>query len=80
MKIAMLSSIAWRTPPDHYGPWELVTSLLTEELVKNGLDVTLFATANSRTNAKLIAVCPRGYEEDKNIDPKVWESLHISLC
>lgn len=80
MKIAMLSPIAWRTPPTHYGPWELVTSLLVEELVKNGVDVTLFATANSRTNATLQAVCPRGYEEDKNIDPKVWECMHISEC
>lgn len=80
MKIAMLSPIAWRTPPVNYGPWELVTSLLTEELVKNGIDVTLFATANSITSAKLHAICPRGYEEDKNINPKVWECLHISEC
>lgn len=80
MKIAMMSPVAWRTPPIHYGPWELVTSLLTEELVKNGLDVTLFATANSVTAAKLQAVCPAGYEEDKNIDAKVSECLHISEC
>ena len=33
MKIAMLSPIAWRTPPRHYGPWENVVSLLTEGLV-----------------------------------------------
>lgn len=80
MKIAMLAPIAWRTPPVHYGPWELVTSLLTEELVKNGIDVTLFATADSITAATLRSVCPKGYEEDKSIDPKVWECLHISNC
>ena len=80
MKIAMLSPIAWRTPPVHYGPWELVTSLLTEELVKNGVDVTLFATGDSITQGKLTAVTPRGYEEDRSIDPKVWECLHISEC
>ena len=40
----MLAPIAWRTPPRHYGPWELVTSLLTEALVARGVDVTLFAT------------------------------------
>lgn len=80
MKIAMLSPIAWRTPPVHYGPWELVTSLLTEELVKNGVDVTLFATADSKTQGKLHAVSARGYEEDRSIDPKVWECLHISEC
>lgn len=80
MKVAMLAPIAWRTPPVHYGPWELVTSLLTEELVKNGIEVTLFATANSRTKAALQAVCPRGYEEDKSLNAKVWECLHISAC
>ncbi|MBE8721348.1 glycosyltransferase family 4 protein [Sphingobacterium pedocola] len=80
MKIAMLSPIAWRTPPVHYGPWEQVTSLLTEELIKNGVEVTLFATGNSITEATLQAVCPTGYEEDKGIDAKVWECLHISEC
>lgn len=80
MKIAMLAPIAWRTPPVHYGPWELVTSLLTEELVKNGIDVTLFATANSITNAKLKSVSPMGYEENIDIDAKVTECLHISEC
>ncbi len=80
MKVAMLSPIAWRTPPVHYGPWELVTSLLTEELVRHGLDVTLFATANSLTGAKLRGVSPKGYEEDRSIDAKVWECMHISEC
>ncbi len=78
MRIAMLSPIAWRTPPRRYGPWENVVSLLTEGLVERGFDVTLFATADSQTKAKLVAVCPRGYEEDKTILPKVWEALHIS--
>lgn len=78
MKIAMLSPIAWRTPPRHYGPWEYVVSLLTEGLVREGVDVTLFATLDSQTNGKLLGVCPTGYEEDKSLDPKVWECLHIS--
>ena len=78
MKIALLSPIAWRTPPRAYGPWEQVVSLLAEGLVERGLNVTLFATADSRTRARLHAVCPRPYGEDKSIDPKVWECLHIS--
>jgi glycosyltransferase involved in cell wall biosynthesis len=78
MRIAMLSPIAWRTPPRHYGPWESVTSLLTEGLVSRGFDVTLFATGDSQTSGKLHAVCARGYEEDRSIIPKVWECLHIS--
>lgn len=78
MRVGMISPIAWRTPPRHYGPWESVVSLLTEGLVARGVDVTLFATADSETRGKLVAVCPRGYEEDPSIDPKVWECLHIS--
>jgi glycosyltransferase involved in cell wall biosynthesis len=78
MRIAMLSPIAWRTPPRHYGPWESVVSLLTEGLVSRGYTVTLFATGDSETSGKLHAVCARGYEEDPAIMPKVWECLHIS--
>jgi len=78
MKIALISPIAWRTPPIHYGPWENIASLICEGLVKRGIDVTLFATKDSITSGKLVAVCERGYEEDKTIVPKVWECLHIS--
>jgi glycosyltransferase involved in cell wall biosynthesis len=78
MRIAMLAPIAWRTPPRHYGPWESVVSLLTEGLVTRGVDVTLFATQDSHTAGRLVGVCPRGYEEDAEILPKVWECLHIS--
>ena len=78
MKVAILSPIAWRTPPRHYGPWERVVSLLTEGLVKENIDVTLYATKDSVTKAKLRGICERPYEEDRSIDPKVWECLHIS--
>ncbi len=78
MKIAILSPIAWRTPPRHYGPWERVVSLLTEGLVREKVDVTLFATGDSITEAKLRSICPAPYEEDKTLEPKVWECLHIS--
>ena len=74
----MLAPIAWRTPPRHYGPWELVTSLLTEALVARGVDVTLFATLDSVTAGKLEGVAPRGYSEDDSLDPKVWEALHVA--
>jgi len=78
LRLAMLSPIAWRTPPRHYGPWERVVSLLTEGLVARGVDVTLFATADSETGARLHAVCPKGYEEAAELNPKVWECLHIA--
>ena len=78
MRIAVLGPIAWRVPPRHYGPWELFTSLLTEGLVSRGHDVTLFATGDSETSARLCSVIPRGWSEDPSIDPKVAECLHIS--
>lgn len=78
MKIAIISPIAWRTPPRHYGPWERVVSLLAEGLVKEKIDVTLYATGDSLTSAKLRGVCKAPYEEDRTLDAKVWESLHIS--
>ena len=78
MRIAMLAPISWRTPPRHYGPWELVTSLLTEALVARGIDITLFATQDSQTAGTLAGVCPRPYSEDPAIEAKVWEMLHIA--
>lgn len=77
MRIAMLAPISWRTPPRHYGPWELVTSLLTEALVAKGVNVTLFATADSATAGTLAAVVPTGYSEDRSLDAKVMEMLHV---
>ncbi|MDT4937402.1 MAG: hypothetical protein QOG80_1073 [Pseudonocardiales bacterium] len=74
----MLAPIAWRTPPRHYGPWELVTSLLTEGLVARGVDVTLFATLDSVTSARLDGISPHGYAEDPGMDGRIWEALHVS--
>lgn len=78
MRIAMLAPISWRVPPRHYGPWERVVSILTEGLVKRGIEVTLFATADALTSAHLVAICPRPYSEDPSLDAKVWECLHIA--
>ncbi len=78
MRVAMLAPIAWRTPPRHYGPWERVVSILTEGLVSLGVQVTLFATGDSETKARLRWVCQRPYEEDPEVNVKVWECLHIS--
>lgn len=78
MKIAILSSIAWRTPPRKYGPWEQVASNIAEGMTERGLDVTLFASGDSITKGKLASVCELPYAEDSSIDPKVAECLHIS--
>jgi hypothetical protein len=70
MRIAMLSPIAWRTPPRHYGPWESVASLLTEGLVVRRFDAILFATVDSHTEGKLHAVHNSGYGEDNTVNPE----------
>ena len=62
MKIALLSPIAWRTPPRHYGPWENIAGLLAKGLSEIGEDVTLFATSDSRFFRQLgipvYGICP----------------------
>lgn len=78
VRIAVLAPISWRVPPRHYGPWELFASLLTEGLVSRGHHVTLFATGDSETSARLHSAIPRGWSEDPGVNPKVAECLHIS--
>jgi glycosyltransferase involved in cell wall biosynthesis len=80
MKVALLGPVAWRTPPRAYGPWEQVVALLADGLVARGVDVTLFATLDSGTAAKVDGVCPRPYGEDPTLDGRVWEALHIAHC
>src|SRR5882757_5660524 len=77
-RVAILSPVAWRTPPRQYSAWETVAGNIAEGLVDRGWDVTLFATGDSLTRAHLHAVVKRGYEEDRSIDPKVAEYLHIA--
>lgn len=78
LKVAVLSPVAWRTPPRHYGPWEQVAFNMAKGLAGRGHDVTLFATGDSLSPGKLATVVPVGYEEDKTVDAKVAECLHIS--
>jgi glycosyltransferase involved in cell wall biosynthesis len=56
----MLAPLAEPVPPTLYGGTERVVSLITEELVRRGHHVTLFASGDSRTAATLVSVCPRG--------------------
>jgi glycosyltransferase involved in cell wall biosynthesis len=74
-----LAPVAWRTPPVHYGPWEQVAYNIAEGACSYGVDVTLFATADSFCSGKVKSICQKSYEEDKNIDPKVAECMHISF-
>lgn len=69
MRIAQIAPIVERVPPKRYGGTERVVWALTEELVKRGHDVTLFASGDSRTTAKLESVFPRGLREARLKDP-----------
>ena len=64
MKIAQIAPQWLEVPPQAYGGTEYVVSLLTEELVRRGHDVTLFATANSKTKAKLVPIWNKGLFND----------------
>ncbi len=77
MRIGVISSLAHRTPPRDYGPWELVASTLAEGYVARGHEVTLFATQDSCTAGRLVGTLPTGYEEDRTLDAKVGEALHL---
>lgn len=61
-----------------YGPWEQVASNIAEGLTEREIDVTLFATGDSITKGKLDYICEQPYSENTDLDPKVWECLHIS--
>ncbi len=79
MRIAMISPLEMRVPPVAYGGTELVVSLLTEELVKRGHDVTLFASGDSITKAKLVSVCPR-FLRGSNRDGDILNMLNVVSC
>ena len=63
MKIAQIAPIVERVPPKKYGGTERMVHALTEELVRRGHDVTLFASGDSRTSAKLESIYPRSLRE-----------------
>ena len=70
MRIAQVATLNFSVPPKLYGGIERVVSYLTEALVEQGHEVTLFASGDSQTTARLIPVCPRelqlvGNHEDR---------------
>jgi glycosyltransferase involved in cell wall biosynthesis len=81
MRIAHIAPVATTIPPQKSGSVELMTSLLTEGLVAAGHDVTLFATADSKTSARLRAIYPRGYWHDENMWPwEMYEMLNLAAA
>src|SRR5881628_540732 len=81
MRIAHIAPVATTIPPPKSGSVETMTSLLTEGLVARGHDVTLFATADSKTRAKLHAMYPRGYRHDTDMWPwEMYEMLNLAAA
>ena len=66
MRIAQVAPLYESVPPKYYGGTERVVSYLTEELVRQGHQVTLFASGDSETNARLLAACPRSLRLDEH--------------
>jgi glycosyltransferase involved in cell wall biosynthesis len=75
MKIAQVAPLFESVPPQGYGGTERVVSFLTEELVRRGHEVTLFASGDSRTAAKLVAGCPQALRLDKRSVDKMAPQL-----
>jgi glycosyltransferase involved in cell wall biosynthesis len=79
MRIAHVAPVATTVPPPKSGSVETMTSLLTEGLVARGHDVTLFATGDSQTTARLAATYPQGYWHDLNMWPwELYEMLNLA--
>jgi glycosyltransferase involved in cell wall biosynthesis len=79
MRIAHVAPVATTIPPPKSGSVETMTSLLTEGLVARGHDVTLFATGDSDTKARLAATYPQGYWHDLNMWPwELYEMLNLA--
>src|SRR5437763_10431616 len=65
MRIAQVAPLYESVPPKYYGGTERVVSYLTEELVRQGHEVTLFASGDSVTRAELVPVCPQALRLDQ---------------
>jgi glycosyltransferase involved in cell wall biosynthesis len=77
LRLAVLAAIAWPAPPPGYGPWEQVAFDIADGMRRRGLDVTLFATGDSRFEGRLVSVVPVGLNEDPALDGEVFTALHI---
>src|SRR6185503_5288166 len=83
MKIAQIAPIIERVPPKKYGGTERVVHGLTEQLVKRGHEVTLFASGDSITSAKLVSVFPKALREAKIADLyglNIYTLLNIGIA
>jgi glycosyltransferase involved in cell wall biosynthesis len=75
MRIAQIAPLAEAVPPKRYGGTERVISYLTEELVRQGHEVTLFASGDSQTSARLVSCCPQALRLDESVNDPVPHTL-----
>jgi Glycosyltransferase Family 4 len=78
MKIAQIAPLYERVPPTLYGGTERIVSYLTEELMRQGHEVTLFASGDSKTSAKLVRCCDRALRLGLSIrDPLLYHVIML---
>ncbi|PYL56594.1 MAG: glycosyl transferase, partial [Verrucomicrobia bacterium] len=78
MRIAQVAPLYESVPPKYYGGTERVVSYLTEELIRQGHEVTLFASGDSETKARLVAACRRSLRLDEEcIDQMAHQILML---
>ena len=77
LRLAVLAPIAWPVPPPGYGPWEQISYNIAAGMRARGLDVTLYASGNSRFDGGLQSVVPVSLNEDRALDGNVFDAMHI---
>ena len=77
LRLAVLAPIAWPVPPPGYGPWEQISYNIAAGMRARGLDVTLYASGNSRFDGGLKSIVPVSLNEDRALDGNVFEAIHI---
>ena len=77
LRLAVLSTISWPTPPSGYGPWEQVAFNIADGMRRRGANVTLFATGNSAFEGSLASVLPIGLHQDPELNGEIFSALHI---
>ena len=79
MKIAQIAPLIESVPPAFYGGTERIVSYLTEELVRKGHEVVLFASGDSETSAELVPCSPRSLRLAEVRDPLLYHLLQLEL-
>lgn len=80
LRLAIIAPIGVALPPNGYGPWEQIASSVADGMFRRGLDVTVFASGDSQSLAKVASIVPLALAEDPNRNGDVAVALHIAHC